>query len=136
MSENRIDLPHIERHIGEHLYRCSNLLLSKWLELETLVLKLLGTQVLDIDENNLDKYVGRIVLKSTRDDHEKLFELLGECLIVQMPEGNWSALSRQNQERWWAVYRSEMPAVIGMFFEVQFKDFFTGLERLFPEAKK
>lgn len=136
MSENRIDLPYKERKVGDHKYRCSRLLLSKWLELEALLMRVLGIQVLDLDENNLGAYAPRAIAASTAQDHEKIFELLGECLIVQVGDGGWSMLSRENQERWWAVYIGEMPAVVALFFEVQFKDFFTGLETLLPEVPK
>lgn len=135
MTEQRIDLPYEERQICEHTYRCSRLLMSKWIELEVLLMRVLGIQVIDVDESNLGAYASRVISASTGSDHEKVFELMGECLIVRNSEGGWSMLSRQNQERWWPVYMKEMPSVVGMFFEVQFKDFFTGLEILLPEKQ-
>jgi len=133
MSEKRIDLPYQERQVGEHLYRCSRLLLSNWIELEALLMRVLGVQVLDLDESNLGAYAPKAIAASTAQDHEKIFQLMGACLVVQNDGGGWSMLSRETQERWWAVYIGEMSAVIGLFFEVQFKDFFTGLETLLPE---
>lgn len=130
-----IDLPYIERDVGEHKYKCSRLLLKHWIELESLLLKVLGIQILDMDENNLAAYAPRAISASTAADHEKIFELLAHCLQVKNPEGGWSMLSRQTQERWWPAFIGEMPAVLGMFFEAQFKDFFSGLEALSPEGK-
>lgn len=135
MSENRIDLPFEERVIGDHTYRCNRLLLGKWIELEALVMKVLGVQILDMDEKNIGSYAPRAISQSNAADHNKMFELMGECLFVANNEGGLSILSRANQERWWAAYIGEMPGVIGLFFEVQFKDFFIGLERLMPEVK-
>ena len=132
MAEQRIDLPYTERKIGEHTYRCSCLLLSKWIELEALLMKVLGVQVLDIDENNLGAAAPRAISASNAEDHEKIFELMGLCLVVRNEEGGWSMLSREIQERWWAVYRGEMASVVALFFEVQFKDFLKGLELLSP----
>jgi hypothetical protein len=134
VSEKTLDLPYIERQIGEHVYRCPRLLLGRWLDLEALLMKVLGVQVLDLDENNLGAYAPKAIASSTAQDHEKIFELLGECpLAVKNAEGGWSMLSRETQEKWWPVYISEMPAVVALFFEVQFKDFFIGLEKLLPE---
>lgn len=129
-----IDLPFEEREIGEHLYRCDRLLLSKWIELEALLMRVLGLQVLELDEKNIAAYAPRAISQSTAADHDKIFALMGECLFVKMPEGTWAHLTRVTQERWWASYIGEMPATVGLFFEVQFKDFFTGLEKLLPEG--
>ncbi len=128
-----IDLPYQERDIGEHKYRCDRLLLSKWIELEALLMKVLGTQVLDMDENNLGAYAPKAISQSSAADHGKIFELMGECLFVHNEEGGLSTLNRANQERWWAAYIGEMAATVALFFEVQFKDFFTGLEQLLPQ---
>jgi hypothetical protein len=134
VTENRIDLPFEERVIGEHTYRCSALMLTQWIELEALLMKVLGLQVLDMDEKNLGAYAPKAIASSTAQDHEKIFQLLGYCLVVRNKEGGLTMLSRETQDKWWAVYRGEMPGVIGLFFEVQFKDFFTGLETLSPEV--
>lgn len=135
MAEQIIDLPYVERKAGEHTYRCSRLLLTDWIALEALLMQVLGIQILDMDENNLAAYAPHAISRSSKDDHEKLFELLGKCLTVKNAEGGWSMISRQTQERWWAVYIGELPVVLGMFFEIQFKDFFTGLEQLSPGGK-
>lgn len=135
MSEKTVDLPSTERKVGENHYKCSRLLLKQWIELEALLMKILGAQVLDLDENNLGAYASRAISSSTAQDHEKIFELMGYSVSVKNPQGGWGMLSRETQERWWAVYIREMPGVIGLFFEVQFRDFFTGLELLSSEEK-
>jgi hypothetical protein len=133
VPEKIVDLPSVERSIGENTYKCSRLKLKYWIELEALLMKILGAQVLDLDENNLGAYAARAISASTAQDHEKIFELMGHCVHVQNDAGGWGMLSRETQERWWAVYIRELPGVIGLFFEVQFKDFFTGLELLSKE---
>jgi hypothetical protein len=132
-EKKELNLPSEERTIGENRYRCSRLMLTQWIELEALLMKILGAQVLDLDENNLGAYATRAISSSTAQDHEKIFELMGYSVSVKNPQGGWGMLSRETQERWWAVYIRELPGVIGLFFEVQFKDFFTGLELLSKE---
>jgi hypothetical protein len=132
MSEKIIDLPYIEREVGEHTYRCNRLLLSDWLELEAIIVRLLHVQVADIDERNLADYIIRAISTSSKADHEQVFALMGKCLGVRNPEGGWSQLSRQTQERWWPAYIAELPTILGMFFEIQFADFFSGLAPLSP----
>jgi hypothetical protein len=132
-----LDLPYLERKIGKHTYRCNALLLGKWIELEALVMKVLGVQVIDLDEKNLGAYIPRMIASSTAEDHEKIFELMGDCpLSVKNAEGGWSMLLRATQEKWFAVFRGEIPGVLMLFFEAQFSDFFTGVEELLPEEKK
>lgn len=135
MAEKIVDLPYQERRVGEHTYKCSRLLLSRWIELEALLLKVLGVQVLDLDESNLGSYAPKAIMSSTAQDHEQIFALMGECVSVKNDAGGWGMLSRETQERWWTAYIKEMPAVIGLFFEVQLKDFFIGLETLLPEEQ-
>lgn len=135
MAEKIIDLPYIEREAGEHTYRCDRLLLTDWIALEALLMRVFGVQILDMDEKNLGAYAPHAISASTGKDHEAVFELLGKCLRVRNEEGGWSMISRETQERWWAVYIGELPTVLGMFFEIQFKDFFSGLEKLLPAGK-
>lgn len=136
MTEKKeLDLPSEERKIGENHYKCSRLMMTQWIELEALIMKLLGAQVLDLDEKNLGVYAARAISSSTAQDHEKILELMSYSLSVKNPQGGWGMLSRETQERWWAVYIRELPGVIGLFFEVQFKDFFTGLELLSKEEQ-
>lgn len=133
MTEKKLDLPSEERKIGENHYKCSRLMLTQWIELESLLMRLLGAQVMDLDENNFGAYAEKAISSSTARDHEKIFGLMGYSVSVKNPQGGWGMLSRETQERWWAVYIREMPGVLVLFFEVQFKDFFTGLELLSSE---
>lgn len=135
-EEARLDLPRIDREIGEHEYRCARLLLGDWIELEVLVMKVLGAQVLDLDEKNLMTYAPTMVQGANKRDHEALFELVGRSLQVRSGQGGWALLTRAKQERWWAHNIRELGAVLGLFFEVQFSDFFGGLELLSKSAPK
>ena len=126
-----IDLPRIDREIGSHEYRCQRLMLKDWIALEVLVVKALGMQVLDIDEKNLSSFAPRILSGANTRDHEALFELIGLALQVKS-RGKFSLLTRAKQERWWPLNMKEMASVVALFFEVQFVDFFAGLELLLP----
>lgn len=125
----RIDLPRIDRTIGDHDYRCSRLLLNNWIELEVLATSILGHQVLDLDENNLGSIAPKLLQGSNTRDHEALITLLGKSLQVH-DRGSWTQLTRDKQQRWWACNIRELAATIELFFEVQFADFFRGLELL------
>lgn len=133
--EKIIDLPYLEREIGCHTYRCDRHLLKDWIELETLLIRVLDMQVLDMDEGNLGAYAPRILGAATKADHEQIFDLLSRSIKVQNPEGGWSMISRQTQDRWWPAFIGELPGALGMYFEIQFADFFRGLARLLPEGE-
>jgi hypothetical protein len=124
------ELPSEEREVYEHTYRARRLLLGDWIELETLVMSLIGSQVLDLDENNLSSLAPAAIRSSNPQAHRKLFELLGKSIDVQKDGGGWSPLTYERQSRWWAFYQRELPAAVALFFEVQFRDFFSGLELL------
>lgn len=133
-DEKRLDLPRIDREIGDHEYRCSRLLLGHWIELEVLIIGILGSQVLDLDEKNLGAYAPKILGGASVRDHELLMVLLGRALQVRTDRGSWSQLTRDKQQRWWPMHIRELGAVIALFFEVQFSDFFEGLSLLSAPA--
>ena len=135
-EETKLDLPRVDREVGEHEYRCTRLLLGDWIELEVLVMRVLGAQVLDLDEKSIASYAPTAIQSANKRDHEALFELMGRALQVRSGQGGWALLTRAKQERWWASNIRELGPVLGLFFEVQFSDFFKGLEGLSPLAPK
>lgn len=124
-----LDLPSVERTIYSHEYRATRLTLGDWIELEALVIRILGTQVLDINEENLSALAPMALRGADPSVHKKVFELAAKSLAYRDGDG-WRPLTMAIQNRWWARHLQEMPGAIGLFLEVQFKDFFSGLEQL------
>lgn len=135
-EDKNLDLPRIDREIGEHEYRCVRLMLGNWIELEVLIIRILGAQVLDLDEKNIGAYAPAALQGANKKDHEILFELMGRSLQTRTEQGNWALLTRAEQERWWPNNIRELGPVAALFFEVQFSDFFAGLEQLSPSVPK
>ena len=94
MNEQSLDMPRVDRDINGVRYRCNRLLLGDWIELETLIIRVLGVQVLDLDENNIASAAPVALKRASKNDHEQVFELLGRALMVQREDGKWAQLTR------------------------------------------
>jgi hypothetical protein len=128
------NLPSQERTIGEHVYRVTMLPVGRWLELQTLVLRIAGpalaealasakgASIMDLQVEGLGGALHRLSQSATASEQEKLLTMLGEATTVEGKPLTWA-----RQGMWWARRMRDLAPFVAFALEVEFADFFAGL---------
>jgi hypothetical protein len=142
-----LNMPGEEEFIGENAYMVRMLTMRDWLELKTLLLRLIGPAIAEffagytsgsikksdfLDSTNT-KMIGSAIYAFTErantEEYARFLEILGGCTWV-----NGKVLGKVGHAEWWPRHMSELGGYLKHALMVQFRDFISGLRReILPE---
>jgi len=130
-KEKSLDLPGDERVIGQHTYRVAMLPMGKWLELEAILLDVIGPALAELiggwrsgegigglDHRALAFAISAISTKAPAETQGRVLDILSASTLC---DGH-----RLNSLHW-PRNMGELAAYVAFALEVQFADFFGGL---------
>ena len=139
-QEKRLDLPSQERVIGRHTYRVAQLPMGSWLELESLLLDVLGPALAEVvavwkpgqglgglDTRALAFAISAISSKAPAATQERVLSLL---------EGSTLCDGHRLDRLHWPRNMGELAGYMAFAMGVQFADFFGGLAAEFSALEE